>query len=355
MSYADYTSLLARMPPSKPQSALRFPFNAMLGTEANVRLLRALVLAETPLAAGELARRASLGRTSIYPALDSLESTGIVEFLGAGAQRQVNFRKAHPLANAIGSLFRAEAERVDGLVSALRRVVDSATPSPTSAWMDGLSLAEKDRFEDAISCYVVADPKLLPLVVDQLAHKLGAIERKFQVHIEVHGLTRSELESRPEIQLKELRDAILLGGTPPTALVPQANKSRGRAFESHEEHDVRARRLAVAIAAKLKWDPGLTRTARQHIARREKKASAQERRELQEWARILATMSASRLRRFLVEPGERATRLRQTLPALGLLTPAEREAVLASTSDTEARAAVLGGRSGRVGAVDQNE
>jgi hypothetical protein len=52
-------------------------------------------------------------------------------------------------------------------------------------------------------------------------------------------------------------------------------------------------------------------------------------------------MSPSRLRRFLVEPGERATRLRQTLPALDLLTPAERNAVLGSASDVEARAVVL--------------
>jgi hypothetical protein len=80
---------------------------------------------------------------------------------------------------------------------------------------------------------------------------------------------------------------------------------------------------------------------RQHVANRAKKASAQERRELLEWDRILATMSPSRLRRFLVEPGERATRLRQTLPALDLLTPAERNAVLASMSDVEARASVV--------------
>jgi hypothetical protein len=343
------------MPPSKPQSALRYPLNAILGTDANVRVLRALALAETSLAAGELARRAGLGRTSIYPVLDTLESTGIVEFLGAGAQRQVNFRKVHPLGNAIGKLFRAEGERVNALISTLRRVVDSMKPSPMAAWVEGLQRAGKDRPEDAISCYVVADPKSLPLVVDQLTHKLGVIERKFGVHIEVHGLTRSELASRPDEQVKELQDAILLGGAPPSALLPQAAKSRsGSSFESHEEHDVRARRLAMAIAAKLKWDPGLTRIARQHIARREKKASPQERRELQEWARILATMSPGRLQRFLVEPSERATRLRQTLPALGLLTPAEREVVLKSTTDSEARAAVLGRRSRRVDVVDQN-
>jgi hypothetical protein len=82
--------------------------------------------------------------------------------------------------------------------------------------------------------------------------------------------------------------------------------------------------------------------ALRHVRRREKNASPQEGRELREWERILVTMTPSRLRQLLVERTERATRLRQTLPALDLLTPAERDAVLASTSDAEVRAVVLG-------------
>jgi hypothetical protein len=58
------------------------------------------------------------------------------------------------------------------------------------------------------------------------------------------------------------------------------------------------------------------------------------------------TMSPSRLQRFLTEPSERATRLRQTLPLLDVLSPAERDAVLASTSDDEVRA-IVSGKAGR--------
>ena len=84
------------------------------------------------------------------------------------------------------------------------------------------------------------------------------------------------------------------------------------------------------------------RLALRQVAARAKTASPQERRELLEWERILATMSPARLERLLVEPSERATRQRQSLPALALLTPAERCAVLASKTDDEARAAVQG-------------
>jgi sugar-specific transcriptional regulator TrmB len=335
------------MPPSSPQSALRAPLNTILGSEANVRVLRVLAMAETSLTAGELARRAVLGRTSVYPVLASLEDAGIVQFVGAGAQRQVNYRKAHPLAGPIAALFRAEAERVDALVAELRRAVESMERSPTAAWLEGEIVAGRDRMGDAITCMLLDDPASLSRQIDHLSQHLERIERKFGVHVEVRGITRSELAMRSPAQRKALENVILLCGVPPAGLLPQRARLRSGHSGSHGDLDARARRLGIAVAEKLKRDPGLTSLARQHLARRERKASPQERRELLEWARILATMSPSRLRRFLVEPSERATRLRQTLPALDLLTPGERDAALASTSDAEARAAVLGGRPGR--------
>jgi hypothetical protein len=194
---------------------------------------------------------------------------------------------------------------------------------------------------------LLGDPTRLPDMIDQLSRHLERIERKLGVHIEIRGMTRSELATRSSAQQKALADAIVLHGVPPTGLLPQKARARSGRVGSHADHDARSRRLAVAIAERLKRDPGLAIRMRRQVATREKSASAQERRELQEWARILATMSPSRLRRFLVEPGERATRLRQTLPAFDLLTLAERDAILASTSDAEARAAVTGRSSRR--------
>src|SRR5262249_46541609 len=79
-------------------------------------------------------------------------------------------------------------------------------------------------------------------------------------------------------------------------------------------------------------DQGLTRLlvrARSAAPRRRSPHSPGEQRELREWDRILRTMSTARLRRFLVDRGERATRLRQTLPFVGALTAAERERIAA--------------------------
>lgn len=72
----------------------------IFGTEANVRLLRVLALQNTSFTAGELAKRALLGRSSVYPALRQLERVGVVEFIGAGARKLLQLRGAYPLSRA---------------------------------------------------------------------------------------------------------------------------------------------------------------------------------------------------------------------------------------------------------------
>jgi hypothetical protein len=134
---------------------------------------------------------------------------------------------------------------------------------------------------------------------------------------------------------------VLIAGVPPVALTTRSRSpASASTFVSHDVHDARSRRLALAIAAKIKRDPGLIAIAEDHVKRRARAASPRERRELTEWIRILSTMSAARLQRFLAEDSERAVRLRQTLPALNLLSPAEREGVLRSESDADAVAVV---------------
>jgi DNA-binding transcriptional ArsR family regulator len=321
---------------ANPQNALRAPLNDMLGAEGNVRLLRILSLARTPLAAGELAQRAELGRTSIYPALESLERAGIVTFVGAGAQRQIALRTQHPLARPIVELFRAEARRLRDMLAALGDVAKGLKPRAIGVWVEGLS----DPFSDIVACWILGDPKTLPQLTDAFSQQLGPIEREYDVHIEVHGTTRSELAERvPPEDGDVLDDAVVLAGVIPRH-VKAVDEDRAKA---HDEHDARARRLGIAVAAKLKRDPGLVRAARNQIANRSNDASPGEQRELREWERILA-MSPARLQRLLTDPGERATRLRQTLPALGILSPAERDRVLRARTDDEARRAVIAGR-----------
>ena len=325
--------------PKQRQSLFLQPLNEILGSPANVRLLRVLALRRTSLTAGELAKNAGLGRTSIYPALRQLERAGVVEFIGAGSQRLVQLRDRHPLSRILRDLFKTEAHRFEALGVSLRKLLSNLPHHPLSAWLN--ETADDAHDADTLNLNVVAQPQDLENITDYLNAHLADVERKYDVHIAVRGLTRSELDPLGKTSVDPLSHLVLLAGVPPLALTARSRSApRDSTFASHQEHDARSRRLALAIAAKIKRDPGLIATAEDQVKRRAQKASPRERRELTEWIRVLSTMSAARLRRFLVEDSERAVRLRQTLPMLNILSPAEREAVVRSQTDADVLAAV---------------
>lgn len=326
-------------PPKERQNSLLQPLNEIFGTEANVRLLRVLALQNSSLNAGELAKRARLGRTSIYPALRELERAGIAEFVGTGARRLVQLRERHPLSHSLRELFRIEGSRFEALTTALRELLTKLPHPPISAWIDHGDGGWENN--ETLNLYVVARPEELNSLTDYLNDHLAPVERKHDVHIALQGFIRSELETLNRTSPVMLGSVVLLGGVPPSALLqgsrPPAHKS---VLVSHDEHDARARKLAVAIAEKIRRDPGLIAIAEDRVKRRAREASSQERRELSEWTRILSTMSPVRLRRFLLEDSERAIRLRQTLPSLNLLSPVERDAVIRSQTDEDVIAAI---------------
>lgn len=325
-------------PPKKRQSEFLRPLNRMLGTEASVRILRELTFSTTPLAAGELARRSELGRTSVFPAMKELEMTGIIEFIGAGAQRQVQLRQRHPLARPLSALFKAERERNEKMIVRLRELVEEAPVPPVSAWIE---YTKREPSAESLTFRFASGPEEIAELRDYLEGRLATIEREFDVDVHVKGAGRSEIGTEYAGRAEELNAAVLIGGVPPAALL-RGKQSTGRrlAARMHEGRDEQARRLALAIALKIRHDPGLIRVAADRVARRIEKASVHERRELTEWARLLETMSPARLQRFLTEDTERAARLRQTLPTWNLLTASERAAVLSSASDAEVRAAL---------------
>src|SRR5215831_12453244 len=269
-------------PPKERQNRLVHPLNEIFGTEANVRLLRVLTLQNTSLAAGELAKRAMLGRSSIYPALRELERAGVIEFIGTGARKLVQLRRGFPLLRTLKELFRAEARRFDALTVALRELVSTMPGPPISAWID--RGGENLESTDTLTLYVVARPEELDTLKDFLNERLVNVEHKYDVHIAVRGLMRSELETLHGTPLTTPNRVVLLGGVPPVALLERSRSTaKTSTIVSHDEHDARSRRLAVAIAAKIRRDPGLIAIAQERVRRRAREASPRERRELTEW------------------------------------------------------------------------
>jgi hypothetical protein len=82
-------------PPKHRQSALRSPLNRILGTETNVRILRALVDDPFPMTRSELGRMANLESKGAYLAANRLLGEGLLQLVGKGPRQQVELERKH--------------------------------------------------------------------------------------------------------------------------------------------------------------------------------------------------------------------------------------------------------------------
>ena len=306
-------------PTAHPQSAIRTPLNHVLATEVNVRVLRILSELSSPITAAELARRAQLQRSSVHRGLKVLEDTGVVEFVGPGPRVQVVLRDHNPLVKGLRELFAIERKRFDDLVGGVRKIANALEDPPIAAWIEGPVAQGVDRGNDPVVVGVVDGARTLAETCETVRRAAEPLEKKLDVTVEVRGRTLADLDAMSPREAAALDDAIPLVGVPPAGLLARHQSlPKLRNIRVHADHDTRARLLGVEVADALKRDPSLVQRARAYVDRRWRDASPGERKELDEWRRILRTASPARLRRILTDPGQRSTRLRQTLPFLGV-------------------------------------
>ncbi|HEX6964670.1 MAG TPA: hypothetical protein VF166_02650 [Gemmatimonadaceae bacterium] len=175
-------------PTARRQNRLRAPLNGLLATEANVRLLRVLTESHTPVTAGILARRAQLGRTSVYPALRALGETGIIDRMGEDAHRLVQLNERHPLTAAIRALFAAERASAESIIDRIREAASTITPPPAAVWV------ETDSAGSVVRARLLDRADRVEAATAQLRRALGPLERDAGITIDVSGASRAELE-----------------------------------------------------------------------------------------------------------------------------------------------------------------
>ena len=318
-------------PTKTAQSALRAPLNAILGTEANVRVLRELALSEVPLSRAEIARRSGLSLPGVAGALEKLLGAGIVEADGPAGRQTLRLREEHPLRGVLRVLFRQEAGRLPALVDDLRALLGGIEPAPRAAWIEGPVAEGADEESEPLVLGFLAGARDVSAVAASLRDGLAHIEREYDVTIEVRGRTEADLATVDAEEERLLRGAQGLVGPHPTAYLYPAREARARrasrVASSHAVYDDRALLTAAWIARRLDRDPSLPKRARTWLVHRLHEASEQEAHELSEWLRLLDTASIPRLQYVLRDAGERSTRLRQSNPFLSVLTDAERSAL----------------------------
>ena len=96
-------------------------------------------------------------------------------------------------------------------------------------------------------------------------------------------------------------------------------------MRSHQWIDERSLALHEAVAARLEAEPQLLEVARANLKRW---LAASPAAPFREWQRLLDTLPLPQLLQLLRSPDAAAARLRQSSPFAGLLTPAERQAIL---------------------------
>jgi hypothetical protein len=314
---------------------LRTPLNDILSTEVNVRVLRVLSSSQSPLGKSEVARRAALNPSGVRRSVADLVECGILEPVGVGRRQLVTMRGTHPLAPALKSLFESERDVFAQFLDSLRATVGQLQPPPDSAWIEGPAAQGNDRPRDTIVLGLLASARDVDAIARELDSRTIDIMGEYDVIIEVKRWTAADLATAPRPQWSHEEEVISLLGPPPISFVQQESwgvADGSRRPRTHRDLDRRALTLARVIADRLVEDPSLVSAARDLVVKRMRHATPRERKDLDEWQKLLERLSVQQLRNFLVHSGERATRLRQSLPFVEVLSKEERHSILENTN-----------------------
>jgi predicted transcriptional regulator len=299
------------------QNSLLNPLNELLGTEANVRLLRVLACdVDGPLTASDAAALAGLTIPGAHKALNRLIKSGIVVRVGGGRKHQYDLRRSDAIVKALLQLFQSEKDRYEALLGAVKEAIEKVAPYPHSAWIQEFPA----MFGDPMIIGILHETKHLANYSHLLRKKLNQIEQDFDLTIEVNGYTKADL---PDLEADKV--------TPLYGFLPFADKQSRDIYPAsadHEQRDQRMLELSRRLAAAIENDTSLVRRAKEHVQRMLKKDHGLATKDIQEWRDILESYSIRRLSRFLTATSERANRLRQSNPIFAILNADERRRLL---------------------------
>ncbi len=315
------------MRPTKiTQSSLWAPLNWILATEGNIRVLRTLFLAEEPLSRARLADRTNLSLPGVSGALEKLQQSGIVEFVGTGSRQRIGIRAEHPLATSLRSLFVTEALRYQALIDELRELLNALPIQVLAAWLE-----EGGRNDPApnapVWMGVLVGSRDIALVNTSLQESVGAIQQRYDITLLVKAITRPDLETAEPDEKGVLTQVTPIVGPHPLSYLESSHEWHPSPAPEHRSHlavDRRSLETARWVAERLDRDPTLPKRARSWIVHRMHQASSRETHELSEWLRLLEAASIPRIQYILLDSSERAARLRQSNPFIPVLSDEER-------------------------------
>jgi hypothetical protein len=226
---------------------------------------------------------------------------------------------------------------VERIIDGLKAVTQNLGSRLDAAWIEGPFSSGADSRGDPVTVGVVARPDWLREVLDTIREQIVSLETSEDVTVELKGMTRADLAVLSASEMAHLNEYVPLFGPPPMVFTAHGKEYRSlRNAVVHSVRDDEQLELAREIMRRITHDPAKLELAKKYLAQRLNTASDHERHELKEWSSLLDSMSWTRLQHFLASTGERATRLRQTMPFMDVLPPEERQEILAKVRQDDA-------------------
>ena len=291
------------------QNAIRYPLNELLGTAANVRLMR--VLAEEvidSIGVPEAAEMTGLTPAGARRALVKLAKTGYVQQVGGKRSQRYVLRESDPITITIQELFRNESKRYQELRVKMRQALENL-PEIQAAWID----SPPTQVGIPLQIGILSDSISLSYLGEQVRMRMSDVESEFDLTVEMRTFSQADA---PEDFLK---GAEMLVGYIDTGI-----SSTG---STHAERDERAAQYSHAIVKVLERDPSLIKRASRYLEFQLEDDHGSASHDLREWQDILTRYSVQRIKNFLVSETPRAKRLRQSSPFFAVLNDEERDKI----------------------------
>ncbi|MBD3239924.1 MAG: hypothetical protein GF331_05015 [Chitinivibrionales bacterium] len=304
-------------PVSKQRNVLQYPLDRGLSTEAQVRLLRVLLVeVEGAVGVAEASRLAELTPRWARQALERLTDTGLVRRQGSGRSVHYCVNGEHSLCAPLRALFASERERFDMFVSTLRRLA-ADIPEIREAWVQSLPTKPGEMVEVVL----VVEAAAAGWIDREARARVRALEKQHDVIIEFVVRIRAD-------KVKPPAEAVMLytlgnGPRHRNAVLPP----------THQEKERRSLRQAQAMASLVRSDPSLIPRAKHHLDRLLREGTGTADADLAEWRQVLDTHSVGRICDLLVSQSSRGERLRQSMPFLAVLSAEQRDALLRVLED----------------------
>ena len=293
------------------RNSFRYPLDSVLGSEAQVRLLRVLLVHRSePLSVPDSARLAGLTPAGARRALDRLRTAGFVRRIGSGRVPTFSVREDAAGIRRLAQAFEEEQARYERFIALFKAAV--SWPEVVAAWLEELPSSPSD----AVQVRVVADVRSIPWIQDELRARLIVLEHEFDIIIEAEVHTRADAPAPPD------------GGVVLWGLAPQSDTEQPPSAATHAEVMHRELMMSKAIADLVRRDATLIDRARRHVVRLLGEDQGTAGSDLLEWRQLLESYSADRIADLLGSESSRAERLRQSSPFFAVLSSGERRTIL---------------------------